>query len=411
MATAEVTQPVDLLDGYMYAHDPYSAYAWLRENDPVYWDAKNEIWGVSRHADLLAVEKNTDLYSSATGSRPKIEMSDSMINMDDPDHQRQRMLVAREFTPRAVRKQEEKIKAVVTELIDRVAPRGWCDVVYDLAAPLPAYMIGERLGYPSEMWSRVMHWSEATMQGGGGPAFHTVQGDRAIEDWMGVTYELVQKRKADPQDDLISMWCHKELDGKPLSDEDIMHEVLLVLDGGAETTRTVIGTTCLALMENPDQRQILIDEPEVIGDTAVEEFIRYASPILNMRRTVTATHELHGKTLNEGDQVLLMYASANRDPEAFENPEVLDVRRDARHHLSFGFGTHFCLGASMARLQLKVMFEELTRRLPDMGLEPFYEPQYRAGAFTRGLIGLNVEFTRSEPEGDGALGMFPIAVQ
>lgn len=411
MATAEVTQPVDLLDGYMYAHDPYPAYAWLRENDPVYWDAKNEIWGVSRHADLLAVEKNTDLYSSASGSRPKIEMSDSMINMDDPDHQRQRMLVAREFTPRAVRKQEEKIKAVVTELIDRVAPRGWCDVVYDLAAPLPAYMIGERLGYPPEMWSRVMHWSEATMQGGGGPAFHTVQGDRAIEDWMGVTYELVQKRKADPQDDLISMWCHKELDGEPLSDEDIMHEVLLVLDGGAETTRTVIGATCLALMESPDQRQILIDEPEVIGDTAVEEFIRYVSPILNMRRTVTAAHELHGKTLNEGDQVLLMYASANRDPEAFDNPEVLDVRRDARHHLSFGFGTHFCLGASMARLQIKVMFEELTRRLPDMRLEPYYEPQYRAGAFTRGLIGLNVEFTRTEPEGDGSLGMFPIAVQ
>lgn len=411
MATAEVTQPVDLLDGYMYAHDPYSAYAWLRENDPVYWDVKNEIWGISRHADLLAVEKNTDLYSSASGSRPKIEMSDSMINMDDPDHQRQRMLVAREFTPRAVRKQEDKIKAVVTELIDRVAPRGWCDVVYDLAAPLPAYMIGERLGYPPEMWHRVMHWSEATMQGGGGPAYHTVQGERAIEEWVGVTYELVQKRKADPQDDLISMWAHKELDGKPLSDDDIMHEVLLVLDGGAETTRTVIGTTCLALMESPDQRQILIDEPEVIGETAVEEFIRYVSPILNMRRTVTTAHELHGKTLNEGDQVLLMYASANRDPAAFEDPDQLDVRRDARNHLSFGFGTHFCLGASMARLQLKVMFEELTRRLPDMRLEPFYEPSFRPGAFTRGLERLFVEFTRSEPEGDGALGMFPITVQ
>ena len=411
MATAQMTQPVDLLDGYMYARDPLPVYAWLRENDPVYWDAKNKIWGVSRHADILAVEKNTDLYSSASGSRPRIDMSDSMINMDDPDHQRQRMLVAREFTPRAVRKQEDKIRAVVTELIDRVAPRGWCDVVYDLAAPLPAYMIGERLGYPSELWHRVMHWSEATMQGGGGPGFHTVQGDRAIEEWAGVTYELVQKRKADPQDDLISMWAHKELDDKPLSDEDIMHEVLLVLDGGAETTRTVIGTTCLALIENPGQRQILIDEPEVIGDSAVEEFIRYVSPILNMRRTVTAAHELHGKTLNEGDQVLLMYASANRDPAAFDNPDDFDVRRDARHHLSFGFGTHFCLGASMARLQLKVMFEEMTRRLPDMSLEPFYEPQFRAGAFTRGLIGLNVEFTRSEPVGDGALGMFPIAVQ
>ena len=411
MTIAELDQTVDLLDGYMYAHDAGPVYAWLRENHPLYWDAKNEIWGVSRHADVLAVEKNTDLYSSASGSRPKIEMADSMINMDDPDHQRQRMLVAREFTPRAVRKLEDKIRAVVTELVDRVAPRGWCDVVYDLAAPLPAYMIGEKLGYPPEMWSRVMYWSEATMQGGGGPAFHTVQGERAIEEWAGVTYELIQKRKADPQDDLISMWAHKELDGQPLSDEDIMHEVLLVLDGGAETTRTVIGTTCLALMENPDQRQVLIDEPEVIGETAVEEFIRYVSPVLNMRRTVTSTHELHGNTLNVGDEVLLMYASANRDPRAFENPDQLAVRRDARHHLSFGFGTHFCLGASLARLELKIMFEEITRRLPDMRLEPFYEPRYRPGAFTRGLEGLNVEFTRSEPEGDGALGMFPVTVQ
>jgi cytochrome P450 family 142 subfamily A polypeptide 1 len=180
-----------------------------------------------------------------------------------------------------------------------------------------------------------------------------------------------------------------------MTDEEIIHETLLLLDGGAETTRTVIGSTMLDLVNHPEQRQLLIDQPELLSTTAVEEFIRWVTPILNMRRTITEDHELHGQHLRAGQQVLLMYSSANRDPRAFDEPERYDVRRPANHHVAFGFGTHFCLGASLARLEIKVMFEELLRRIPDWRLQPFADPQIQPAAFARGLKSLRIEFTPS----------------
>lgn len=408
MTSAETStrRSINLLDGHWYAGDPYDDYAWLRANDPIYRDEINSLWGISRYEDVLAIEKNPALYSSASGSRPLIDMSNSMINMDDPAHQQQRLLVAREFTPRAVKKLEGRIRAIVTELIDNVCERGWCDLVHELAAPLPAVLIGEKLGYPTSIWRDVMEWSEATMQGGGGPGFHTVRGDRAIESWYVATAEIMEARRTAPQDDLISMWLTKEVDGQPLDDAEVMQEVLLVLDGGAETTRTVIGSATLALLQQPDQLQLLRERPEILGDTGVEEFIRFVTPILNMRRTVVADHELHGKQLRAGDQLLLMYSSANRDPEVFDEPDRINVLRAHNQHVAFGFGTHFCLGASLARVELRIMFEEVLRRLPDLRLEPWFAPQIQPGAFTRGLTGLRVEFTPTEREGDGALGLF-----
>lgn len=404
--TGVETQPtIDLLDGHWYADDPYPGYAWLREHAPVYWDDHRGLWGISRHADILAIEKDPVTYTSSKGSRPLTDMSESMINMDDPAHQQQRMLVARQFTPRAVRALEDYLREIVTALIDRVCERGWCDVVADLAAPLPAIVIGDKLGYPRALWPKVKWWSEATMQGGGGPHFHTIQSESAIADWAATTLPIIEQRRAEPADDLISVWCHKEIDGQPLPVEDILQEILLVLDGGAETTRTVIGSACLELIRQPDQRQILLDDPSIIGDTAVEEFIRWVTPILNMRRTVTRDHELHGQTLRAGDQVLLMYSSANRDPAAFDDPDRFDVRRAHNHHVAFGFGTHFCLGASLARLEIKVMFEELLRRLPDMRLQPYADPRKQPSAFACGLKDLFVEFTPTPREGDGVAGL------
>jgi cytochrome P450 family 142 subfamily A polypeptide 1 len=309
-----------------------------------------------------------------------------------------------------VKSLEDDIRQVVTELIDHVCTKGYCDVVADLAAPLPAILIGRELGYPTEMWRKVVWWSTATMQGGGGPHFHTTESMAAINDWGAATYGIIQARKAEPRDDLISVWCHREVetdDGpRPLPDSEVYQETLLVLDGGAETTRSVIGTTCLELMTRPEQRQIMLDDPAVIRTTAVEEFIRWATPVLNMRRTVTEDHELHGQALRSGQQVLLMYSSANRDPEVFDDPETFDVRRTHNHHVAFGFGTHFCLGASLARLEIAVLFEELLRRLPDMRLRPYADPRYQPSAFARGLKDLHVEFTPTDPEGTGALGLF-----
>ncbi len=394
---------INLLDPQFYV-EPGEAYRWLRDNDPVHWDPIHRIWGVSRYEDVVAVEKDTGRYSSLWGSRPATDQrsDESMINKDDPEHQRQRMLVARQFTPRAVKQIEGQIRAVVTELIDAVAADGGCEAVEALASPLPAIMIGQKLGFPRELWPKLREWSEITMyESGQNPPDGSPQGQSdksmaAIGEFAAATMELIVARRAEPRDDLISIWANTEVDGKRWTEGDIISECLLLLDGGAETTRTVIGAIIRELALQPDQRQILLDRPAVLADTAVEEFIRWVTPILNMRRTVTEDHVFHGQELHEGDEVLLMYASANRDPRVFTDPDRFDVTRPGNHHVAFGFGTHFCLGASLARIEIRVMFEELLRRVPDWRLAPGAEPQVLGATFTRAYDAVPIEFT---PEG------------
>jgi cytochrome P450 family 142 subfamily A polypeptide 1 len=398
--TATEAPTINLLDPGFYV-DPYAAYRWLRDNDPVHWDDTHRIWGVSRYDDVVAVEKDTATFSSLWGSRPATDQRDdtSMINLDDPEHQRQRMLVARQFTPRAVKQLEDYLRGIVTELIDAVAAEGRCEAVTALASPLPAIAIGDKLGYPRELWPKVREWSEVTMHESGQnnpdgtPKDQSPRMIEAMMDFAGVTMELIAERRANPQDDLISLWTTTEVDGRLWNDGEIMSECLLLLDGGAETTRTVIGSIIRELALQPEQRQILLDRPEVLGDTAVEEFIRWVTPILNMRRTVTRDHTFRGKDLKEGDQVLLMYASANRDERAFDEPDRFDVTRAHNHHVAFGFGTHFCLGSSLARIEIRVMFEELLRRIPDWRLVPGTEPKVLGATFTRAYDEVHIEFT------------------
>jgi len=209
---------------------------------------------------------------------------------------------------------------------------------------------------------------------------------------------VIEARRAEPRGDLISAWVHSAVefpDGtvRAMSDNEIVSEALLVLDGGAETTRTVIGSIVVELARRPDQRAQLAADPAILGATGVEEFIRWVSPILNMRRTATETHELHGQTIEAGDELLLMYSSANRDERVYTDPETFDVTREHNHHVAFGFGTHFCLGASLARLEIRVMFEELLRRIPDWRIAPGAEPRILPSAFARGYDAIPIEFT------------------
>jgi cytochrome P450 family 142 subfamily A polypeptide 1 len=190
----------------------------------------------------------------------------------------------------------------------------------------------------------------------------------------------------------VSAWVHGTAGGEPLDTAEIIQEGLLLLDGGAETTRSVIGQAVWNLARFPDQREILLADPSLIGATAVEEFIRCATPILNMRRTVTSGHEVHGQQLRAGDQVLLMYGAANTDDRAFEAPDRFDVTRQPNHHVAFGFGTHFCLGANLARLELRIVFEELLRRSPEFRLVPGFRPEFAPGYFTRTPRELQIEF-------------------
>jgi cytochrome P450 family 142 subfamily A polypeptide 1 len=388
--------PLNVLDPFLYAGDPQPAYKWLRDEAPLYWDPVNEIWAISRHRDVLAAERDTTRYSSAGGSRPLIEMTASMINKDDPRHQQQRKLVSRRFTPRAVLRHEELVRAVAVELVAAAARKGIVEVVADLAAPLPAMVIGEMLGFDRALWPKCREWSERTMRSAGFRNDDPRQppgSPEAIGEFVAAILELIEARRRDPRDDLVSAWVHGTVGGEPLDIPEIIQEGLLLLDGGAETTRSVIGQTIWNLTRFPDQRQILLDDTSILRTTAVEEFVRFATPILNMRRTVTETHELHGRRLKAGDHVLLMYGAANTDDREFDAADQFDVARRHNHHVAFGFGTHFCLGANLARLELRVLFEELLRRLPGFRLVPGHEPEFAPGYFTRTLKEFWVEFS------------------
>jgi cytochrome P450 family 142 subfamily A polypeptide 1 len=399
--------PVNILDPYLYAGDPYPVYRWLRDEAPAYWDPVNRIWGISRYADVLAIERDTTRYSSATGSRPLIEMSASMINRDDPRHLQQRKLVSGRFSPRAVLRHSGRVRAIAAELVAAVAANGTAEIVTALAAPLPAMVIAELLGFDRSMWPKCMEWSERTMSAAGfrnDDPRQPAGSPAAVGEFAAAFAELVEARRDDPRDDLVSAWVRAAIGGEPLDYSEIIQEGLLLLDGGAETTRSVIGQTVWNLARFSDQREVLLADPSVIAATAVEEFIRYATPILNMRRTVTVDHELHGRQLREGDQVLLMYGAANFDDREFDEPDRFDVTRRPNHHVAFGFGTHFCLGANLARLELRVLFEELLRVLPDFRLAPGHEPEFAPGYFTRTLRELRVEFGSGQPRAGLAAG-------
>lgn len=386
---------IDLLDGDFYVRDPYSTYAWMREHAPLYWDPVNELWGVSRYDDIVEVEKRKDTFISSDqtkgGYRPNLPADASIIGLDDPRHHERRNLVSRRFTPRAVSEREPHVREIVTRLLDAVEQRGGdAEIVNDLAAPLPAMTIGWLLGFDEERWPDLMSWSERTIALGGGPRYRNDDGAAAVLEFAAAAAELHGERARCPADDIMSIWTTAEIDGKGLSLETVISDGLLLLDGGAETTRTVIARTIVNLIEHPDQWQLLQDGADVA--VATEEFIRYVTPIHNMCRVAIADTDVGGHPIGTGQQLVLMYSSANRDPAHFTDPERLDVTRHPNNHLSFGFGTHFCLGAALARLEIRVFFEELLRRVRRIRLAPGRKPVEMPNAFVYGLRSAEVAF-------------------
>jgi cholest-4-en-3-one 26-monooxygenase len=384
---------VDLLDGRLYAEQPHELWAWMREHEPAFWDAKNDVWAFTRHEDIFQIEKDAKTYSSHRAPRPHGDHLPMMISMDAPEHNRRRKLVSRGFTPRRVRDHEATITRICTEIIDRVAAKGECDFVWDIAAPLPLLLIADMLGFPPSAYDDLLRWSDDMIRG------TTINDPAAAEAAMyaGIAFRefqlgvIADRRANGPREDLVSILCEAEVDGERLDDESIIQESLLILIGADETSRHVMTDGMLALFQHPDQMAILRDDPSLM-EVGVEELLRWVSPIKNMARTVTRDVQWHGKTLHEGDQVMLMYPSANRDSAVFADPYRFDVRRDPNPHLAFGIGTHFCLGASLARLELKVMFTELLRRLPDLHLAGDPLPR-RASNFISGPEAMPVAFT------------------
>jgi cytochrome P450 family 142 subfamily A polypeptide 1 len=372
MAQHPVRDEIRLLEGDFYVGDPLDHYRWMRANAPLYFDPVGHIWGVCLHEDIMHVSKHPELFCSGKSSRPEEgSWIPSMINLDDPEHKRRRNLVNRGFTPRRVADHEKTIREIVTGLIDEVAPAGRCEFVRDVAAPLPMAIIGGLLGVAREDWSTLLQWSEDMLLGTNANASDEVRlgAVKAGAAYAQYAMEVIAERRKRPRDDLMGILVDAEIDGERLSDEELIQESLLILVGGDETTRHVTTGGMKALIEHPDERRKLTRDPKKIP-SAVEEMLRWVTPIKNMNRTATRDSELRGQSIREGDKLLLLYQSGNRDERVFENPDTFDVERSPNDHVAFGgYGAHFCLGAPLARLELRVMFEELLRRLPDMQLD------------------------------------------
>ncbi len=394
MPSASTNPAIRLLDGDFYAADPHPHFRWMREHAPVYREPETGVWGIASYDDVLHVSRHPELFCSRESSRPDAPAIPSMINMDDPAHLRRRALVNRGFTPRRVADHEPTVRAICTQLIDRVASRGACDFVRDIAAPLPMIVIGDLLGVAPDDRDALLRWSDDLIAATNVTASLAVA-DRAaaaFQEYAAYNRAVVADRRAHPRDDLMSVLVHAEIDGERLDDDALLHESLLILVGGDETTRHVITGGMEQLIRHPEQRRILQDDPAKIP-TAVEEMLRWVTPIQNMNRTATQDVTLRGETIRAGDKVLLLYPSANRDARQFPHPDAFDVARRPNDHVAFGFGAHFCLGASLARLELRVMFEELLRRLPDLDLATTAPLPRRPSNFIVGIEHMPVVFS------------------
>ncbi len=361
---------------------------WMRAEAPMYWDDSIGIWGAAAHADVMRMSRDWRTFCSGKGSRPESSVP-SMINFDPPEHTRRRRLISAGFTRRRVEDHEPYIRAKVNALIDAVADRGECDIVRDIATPLPMYMIGELMGLPEEDHHQLLHWSDLFATGGSEIRDEVVE---AVRQWWEYITVKIDQRRHSEAGDLISLVVNPRDGEEPLSDVDLVFETMLVLVGGDETTRHVISAGVAALLQHPDQLAALRADPSLMPG-AIEEMLRWATPVRNMNRTATCDVEVHGQQVREGDRILLLYPSANRDESVFTDPFRFDITRTPNEHVAFGaYGRHHCLGAPLARLELRVLFEELLRRLDDLELASDDPLPRRRGNFVLGLNSVPVRF-------------------
>ena len=352
-------------------------------------------WAVTRHADIWQVSRNPDLFCSGQGSnigdlpQEMNEFFGSMINMDDPKHFRLRSIVSKGFTPKEVTRVEGYVADTASRIVDRIQerfPEGTCDFVEHVAAALPLEVICDMMGIPAEDHDRIFRWTN-TILGVGDPEFVTSYDDLMAHSLEMFSYAqaLGEDRRANPRDDITSVMMAAEVDGEQLSAQEFGSFFILLVVAGNETTRNAISHGMLALTEHPDQRDLLYGDFETHARTAVEEIVRYATPVIHFRRTATADTELGGHPVAEGDKVVMFYNSGNRDERVFERPDDFDVTRPLQPaQVGFGAGgPHFCLGANLARREITVMLGELVRRLPSLRITG--EPAYLQSNFINGI--------------------------
>ena len=401
--------PVDLTDlDTFVAAVPHDQFDRIRAEAPVYFHPERDgpgFWCITRHDDLRRVSQEWETSSSEWGitlhdfdEDQLVQQRMMMLMMDPPRHTRLRLLVNKGFTPRMVQRLHDRVREVTRTIVDEIAERGACDFVVDVAAELPLQVIAEIMGVPHADRHQLFVWSNQ-MIGSEDPEYAVSEevAQTAMVEMFGYANDLATFKRANPADDIISVLLQAEVDGERLSDLefDLFFELLAI--AGNETTRNLISHGMLALMERPDQRELLIADRSLLPG-AVDEMLRYASPVMYMRRTARADLELRGETIRAGDKVALWYIAANHDPAVFPDPHRFDVRRDTGEHVAFGGGgPHFCLGSHLARLEITVMFEELLDRIPRM--EQTAPAERLRSNFINGIKHLPVAFPVAPPVG------------
>jgi cholest-4-en-3-one 26-monooxygenase len=394
---------IDIHDPATYLRGvPHDQFAVLRREAPVFWQREPNgpgYWAVTKHADVMAISRNPKVFSSERGginipdaSEEDLETSRMiLISMDPPQHAKYRRLVSTGFTPRMTARLEGAIRAAVDAILGRVAELPEVDFVESIAAQLPLCLIADLIGWPAEDRALMFELGDRVARIDFHPEDARVA---AMEFWAYCAdlIEAVERGERDASDSLLETLMHAEVDGEKLELMELVNFLLLLAIGGNETTRNCIAGGFLALHEHPEQLEALRAEPEALAPSAVEEMLRWTSPITAFRRTATEDTAIRGQAIKEGDKVVLYYASANRDEEVFEDAHAFDIRRTPNPHLAFGTGQHFCLGATLARLEIRILFEALLRRFPEM--TPLGEVERLESNYVNGIVRFRVSTGR-----------------
>jgi len=369
---AKSSSAIPLHSPDFYAGDPYPAYRELRATAPVCWNDVTKFWALLKYEDIRFVSSSPALFTSTKGitipdpAMPSPVQEGNLIFSDPPRHRQLRKLINSGFTRRRVAVLEPKIREIVRGILDGIEPGSVHEFAEEIAAPLPTRMIAELIGAPPDDWEQFRAWSDAAT----GTADPEIELDSFVA--MGQLFEYFQKliaaRRAEPRNDLLSVLAEAEIDEHRLTDEDLLNFAFLLLVAGNETTRNLIALGTLALIEHPDQCRLLVEDPALIPG-AIEEMLRWNSPVVHMARTALQDVEIRGQRIAEGDVVVMLYGSANRDEDVFGcDSEEFKVTRHPNPHIAFGCGEHSCVGAQLARLEATVMFEELLGRFPRLEL-------------------------------------------
>ena len=373
-------QQIDLLSPAAFsAGQPHDQYRWLRANDPVHRHAEPDgtgFWAVTRYRDVQTVSRDPHTYSSWAGG---VMLPDGdpeqlaaarrmMLYMDAPDHTRYRRLVSRDFTPRAAARWRERIDALADRIVGAVADRGECDLVTDVAGEMPSLVVAELMGIPGDDARRLYHLTEVMHSAD--PALTATDRVMAMIEMLGYGASLAGTKRSQPADDLSTALVRAEIDGEKLGDEDFSWFFLLLVNAGGDTTRNMVGGGVEALLAAPDQWKALRRDPAGLMGPAVEELLRFVSPVVHMRRTATCDTVLAGQPIAAGDKVVVFYGSANRDEEIFgADADRLRLDRSPNPHVAFGAGgPHHCLGAHIARLEIAALLDRIVTRMPDLAL-------------------------------------------